>query len=169
MCVTIDSNNNKTCFGRFPYQFNEKLVNDNITSIQDDEYLYPFSKSPDDPVSQLAVALGSLLIFSLCLIAISIGMSLGNESAFSKHVTLAAIPDLLVMVSCGVIMALVVYGYPKTWAEPQFFSGAYLMYAAFGARVMSHPMVTKVFLKLLSTPLKICCGRPTYVRYVDRE
>lgn len=60
------------------------------------------------------------------------------------------------MICCAVIVGMVVYGYPTTWAAPQFHIGAYLMYAAFGARVLSHPIVMKVFLKLCSAPLKMC-------------
>jgi hypothetical protein len=75
------------------------------------------------------------------------------------------------MIGCAVIVGMVVNGYPTTCAAPQFHIGAYLMYAAVGARILSHPMVTKVFLKLFSTLLRIFFGpqnnRPQTLPRID--
>jgi hypothetical protein len=160
MCVVINAHKTK-CIGHFPYQFNQEIVNGALQTISSDEYITPISKIKGEPVPHLAIALASLLLFSICLSLISIAISLNNESGFSKHVIIAAVPDLLVMIGCAVMVGLVVYGYPKAWAAPHFHTGAYLMYAAFGARVMSHPLVMKVFIKLCTAPLRFLAKSQT--------
>jgi hypothetical protein len=160
MCVAINTHKTK-CIGHFPYQFNQELVNGALKTIPPHEYVTPISKIKGEPVPHLAIALASLLLFSICLSLISIVISLSRDSGFSRHVIIAAVPDLLVMIGSGVIVGLVVYGYPKAWAAPHFHTGAYLMYAAFGARIMSHPLVTKVFLKLCAAPLRMLARSQT--------
>jgi hypothetical protein len=165
ICV-VSNINDVSCSGHFPYQFNQKISNVVSTNtnryvvifdiISSHAYINPVTKTEDEPVPQLAITLGSLLIFSICLSTMSIAVSLSQESGFSKHVIVTAVPDLLVMICCAVIVAMVVYGYPGTGTAPQFHIGACLMYSAFGARIMSHPMVTKTFIRLCST-----CLRPT--------
>jgi len=95
-------------------------------AIQPDEYLSLAAKDNQrhpNPVRELAIALGSLLILSIFLSATSMAISLTCDSCFDKLVLLASGPDLVVLAGCGTMLYFIVFGYPTMWTAPQLGTG----------------------------------------------
>jgi hypothetical protein len=177
LCVAAADGGSPKCLARFPNKFDLRPAasGDNGTAlviIGPDEYRNPAHNDAlahPNPVQKLATAMGALLVLSTFLGAISIGVSLMQKSGFNRWALLVATPDLIILAGCGTMAYFVVTGYPVTWGQPKFATGATLLYVAIAARFFSQP----VFIAVLGGLLAICCGpnrRTVYykTRYVNR-